>query len=152
MWEKPVNSLLQRLNPSFKITCSPVYTQKIYFLEILKIVGLTPLWCIFTNYWEVKSRKDSVLATVLKPKSKEKRWKRQILLCLLFKNLQNLLRLERPKYWTPYSYFLSFSEKKTQQFLSQFPFGPSFLCKQNYLNSGWVLVYFKSCMWCSNNC
>lgn len=99
-----------------------------------------------------QKRQCMALATILKPKSKEKRWKRQILLCLIFKNLQNLLRLERPQYWTPYSYFLSFSGKKTQQFLSQFSFGPSFLCKQNYLNSGWVLVYFKSCMWCSNNC
>lgn len=147
MWQNPVNSLLQRLNAILKITCSPVHTQKVYFLEILKIMGLTVLWCIFTNYWEVKSRKRQCMAltTVLKPKSKKKRWNREILVCLLLKNLQNLLRLERPQYWTPYSSFLSFSGKKTQQFLSRFPFAPSFLCKYKYyLNSVWVLTYFKA--------
>lgn len=154
MWEKSVNSLLlQWLNPSFKIRCSPMYPQKIDFLEILKIIGLTALWCIFTKHWKVKSRKRQckALATALKPKSKKKRWERKSLVCLLFKNFQNLLRLERPL--DPIYFFTFFFRKENKQLLSHFPFGPSFLCKQKYyLISVWVLAYCKRCAWCFNNC
>lgn len=153
MWEKPVNSLLQRLNPSFKITCSPVYTQKIYFLEILKIMGLTPLWCIFTNYWEVKSRKDSVWHWLefwnLKARKKDGRGK---FYSVFYPKIYRICWDWKDLSIGPHIVISFLFQKRKQQFLSQFSFGPSFLCKQNYLNSGWVLVYFKSCMWCSNNC
>lgn len=83
-----------------------------------------------------------------KTKIKKERWEREILLCILFKNLQNLLRLERPQHWTPYSSFLSFSGNKTQQFFVSISFWSIFPLQSKILLKFSVSfgIFQKLCM------